>query len=188
MTGLFFGSFNPIHNGHMAIAEYLLNEGYCNKVWFIVSPRNPFKTDKELLPESKRMEMVSLALSGNDRLRACDIEFGLPKPSYTADTLRKLSESYPEEQFALIMGADNLRNFHLWKDYDEILSCFPVFVYPRPQADVTNIHYNGVTLVDAPLSDISSTDIRQKVREGVDITADVPAKIVSFVVENYRCG
>lgn len=187
MTGLFFGSFNPIHNGHMAIAEYLLKEGYCDRIWFIVSPQNPFKADVELLPENKRMEMVSLAVSGNDRMKACDIEFGLPKPSYTIDTLRKLSEQYPKEHFALIIGADNLKDFHLWKDYKEILSLYPVFVYPRPQIDVANIYYNGVTLVDAPLSDIASTDIRRKVREGVDITAHVPVKIVPFVLRNYRC-
>ena len=122
MTGLFFGSFNPIHNGHLKIAQYLLYKGYCQRIWFVVSPHNPLKSDRSLLDEQKRLEIVKAAIRGDERMQACDVEFGLPKPSYTYATLQLLKKKWPEEEFALIIGEDNLRIFinggmlkKLWK-------------------------------------------------------------------------
>ena len=108
MTGLFFGSFNPIHNGHLKIAQYLLYKGYCQRIWFVVSPHNPLKRDRSLLDEQKRLEIVKAAIRGDERMQACDVEFGLPKPSYTYATLQLLKKKWPEEEFALIIGEDNL--------------------------------------------------------------------------------
>lgn len=186
MTGLFFGSFNPIHNGHLAIANYLLDKAYCDEVWFVVSPQNPFKRDVGLLSEELRMEMVNHAIAGESRLKVCPVELTMPKPSYTVDTLIKLSGIYPGREFALIIGADNLVGFHLWKGYREILEHWPVLVYPRPEVDVSGIRYEGVRLVDAPLSDISSTEIRCKIGHGKDISTDIPSAIRLLVLENYK--
>lgn len=186
MTGLFFGSFNPIHNGHLAIANYLLDKVYCDEVWFIVSPQNPFKQDASLLSEDLRLEMVNRAIATDSRLKACAVEFTMPKPSYTVDTLIKLSEIYPGRKFALIIGADNLTEFHLWKGYREILEHWPVLVYPRPGIDVSGINYKGAEMVNAPLSNISSTEIRCKVRCEENISKDIPFGIQSLVLENYK--
>ncbi len=196
MVGLFFGSFNPIHNGHLRIARYLLDYGYCKEVWFVVSPQNPLKQDKSLLSEAKRLEMVQVAIADNVRMKACDIEFFMPKPSYTIDTLRKLDEQYGSlaegeikkdgKKFALIIGGDNLRDFPLWKDYRKIASDYPIFVYPRPGIDHPGAFYGNVVLIDAPLSAVSSTEIRRKVQHREDITPDVPPEIAELVKRNYE--
>lgn len=185
MIGLFFGSFNPLHNGHLSIARYLLDNRYCCAVWFVVSPRNPFKQDVELLAGEERLAMVALAIAEDERMIPCDVEFNMPRPSYTAQTLERLSLSHPEEKFALIMGADNLRDFHLWRNHEKITGHYPLLVYPRPGVDTTGICYNGLIHVDAPLSALSSTVIRDKVQRGEDITADVPAEILSLVYKHY---
>lgn len=184
-VGLFFGSFNPIHNGHLNIARYLLDNGYCREVWFIVSPQNPLKQEQSLLAESERMEMVRLAIAKDGRMKACDVEFSMPKPSYTIDTLRLLSARYSDRVFALIIGGDNLLNFHLWKSYQGIVAKYPILVYPRPKVDVSGVRYEHVTLVDAPLSDVSSTEIRGKIKRGEDVVQYVPTEVLQLVLRAW---
>lgn len=183
-VGLFFGSFNPVHNGHLAIARYLLEAGHCREVWFVISPRNPWKEDRELLDEAKRLEMVEAALAEETRMRACDVEFTMPRPSYTYQTLRVLKERFPDERFALIIGGDNLERFHCWKNYREILSHHPVLVYPRPGVEVSPQTEAGITLVNAPLMTVSSTAIRRLAQEGKAVAEEVPPA-VSALVEKY---
>ncbi len=186
VTGLFFGSFNPIHNGHLAIARYLLDEEYCRKVWFVVSPQNPWKKDQSLLDEQKRFWMVKEAIAGDNRMKACDQEFRMSRPSYTYQTLQTFSREFPGLQFSLIMGGDNLRNFHLWKDYEKIIALYPVLVYPRPGETVPVLQGVNITLVDAPLTSVSSTEIRDKVKIGKDVAGEVPDEILPWVLEYYK--
>lgn len=186
MTGLFFGSFNPIHNGHIQIAKYLLINHLCDEIWFVISPHNPLKKNDTLLTENKRLEILEAALTGEKNMQACDIEFGMPKPSYTIDTLNKLSANHPEKTFALIIGADNLRNFHLWKKHEEITARWPVFVYPRSGIDISAISHTHITKIDAPLFPLSSTEIREKIEKGEDITDFVPAHAIKSILEYYR--
>lgn len=185
MTGLFFGSFNPLHNGHLGIAHYILDKHLCDEVWFIVSPKNPLKKDMELLDEHKRKEMLEVATASDHRIRVSDIEFKMPRPSYTIDTLEVLSDQYPEKQFALIMGEDNLKNFHLWKEYQKISSHYPILVYPRPGIECPEVSYPNVTRIDAPLSPVSSTDIRLKLKNGESVAPYVPASILDMVIDHY---
>lgn len=185
MTGLFFGSFNPFHNGHLQIARYLLDHRITARILFVVSPRNPFKTDSSLLDETKRLRLVETAIASDKRMEASPVEFSLPRPSYTIDTLRKLTDLYPGQDFALIMGADNLRDFHLWKEYETICRNFPIFVYPRPGIGNIGLHYPCVTQVKAPLFSVSSTEIRDKIQKGEDISAFVPPEIHTLILEYY---
>lgn len=186
MTGLFFGSFNPVHNGHLAIARYLLDHCYCRKIWFVVSPQNPLKQDKSLLNEEKRLEIVRAVVAGDARMWACDVEFTMPRPSYTVDTLQKLEKDYPHEDFALVIGGDNLRDFHLWRSHDLIVERYPILVYPRPGVEVSVVPPKNVTLVDAPLSSVSSTEIREAIREGGDISSYVPEQVLELIRKYYR--
>lgn len=186
MTGLFFGSFNPIHNGHLAIARYLLDNGYCREIWFVISPRNPLKEDTTLLPEALRLQMVEAAIADDPRMKACDIEFSMPRPSYTIDTLKKISSAWEGMDFALIIGGDNLRDFTLWKDYHTIAAEYDIFVYPRPGVNVPGTDYHRLKLVDAPLSGISSTEIRHRIATGQDIREYVPHEALDLIVRNYK--
>lgn len=186
MTGLFFGSFNPVHNGHLAIARYLLDHDYCRKIWFVVSPQNPLKQDQSLLDEEKRLEIVRVALAGDVRMRACDVEFSMSRPSYTVDTLQKLEKDYSDENFALIIGSDNLRDFHLWRSHDLIEEHYPILVYPRPGVEVPAVSRKNVTLVNAPLFPVSSTEIREAIREGGDISSYVPVQALELIRKYYR--
>ena len=133
--GLFFGSFNPVHIGHLAIANYLVEFGNIDQLWFVVSPHNPHKKKENLLHDYDRLEMMQIAIRNEHRFRVCDVEFRLPKPSYTIDTLTHLSEKYPDHSFSIIMGSDNIVNFHRWKNYDQILKNYGILVYPRPGID-----------------------------------------------------
>lgn len=163
-VGLFFGSFNPIHIGHLLIAQTMLDAAKLKEVWFIVSPQNPFKKAGNLAHEFDRLRMVELAIADNWQFRASDIEFHMPRPSYTADTLAWLTDRYPEHRFKVIMGADNLRNFPKWKNHDVILEQFGLVVYPRPGNELTALpDHPKVQRVDAPLMDISATHIRNLV-------------------------
>lgn len=184
-VGLFFGSFNPLHNGHFKIAEYMLDMGYCTEVWFVVSPQNPWKADCSLLEEKKRLELVIAAIGNETRMKAVDVEFSMPRPSYTYQTLKVLQENYPDTDFALIIGGDNLLHFREWRNAIEILAQFPILVYPRPGITLSEWASGNVTLVNAPLADISSTEIRRKVKMGEDISKDVPAGIVDLVKRYY---
>lgn len=184
-TALFFGSFNPIHNGHVGIARYLLENGLCNEVWFVVSPCNPFKVDRFLLPEAERLRIVEAAIGHDSRMKACDVEFTMPKPSYTVDTLRVLLDSYPGREFVLIMGEDNVEAFPRWKDYDWIMEHCPIFVYPRSGKSSPGTLPRGMRMVDAPLFPVSATEIRAMVLRGKDISVWVPAEAVPWVKQFY---
>ncbi|MCQ2297359.1 MAG: nicotinate-nucleotide adenylyltransferase [Bacteroidales bacterium] len=163
-VGLFFGSFNPIHVGHLIIANAMLHNSDLDEVWFVVSPQNPFKERRTLLADHHRMQMVRRAIDDNYRLRACDVEFHLPIPSYTCVTLAELSERYPDYQFCLIMGGDNLAGFHRWRNYQYILDNYQIFVYPRPRfEDNPFAGHPHVTIVDVPMMDISSSYIRSQI-------------------------
>jgi len=183
--GLYFGSFNPIHNGHIAIANYLLETGKVDEVWFVVSPQSPFKQENSLLDDDHRYEMVLLAIENNKRLRACNIEFSLPKPSYTINTLKELHKKYPTKNFALIMGADNLESFHKWKNFEEIIDNHCIYVYPRSNVDEGNVSkHPSVCRIDAPLLDISSTTIREFIRSGKDVGQFLQVEVLKYINNN----
>lgn len=161
--GLYFGSFNPIHIGHLIIANHIATNTILNEVWFVVSPQNPLKYTKSLLNEQHRLALVKVAIEGDPNLKASNVEFSLPKPSYTADTLMYLSEKYPQHSFTLILGSDSYTNISKWKNYQFILNNYPLFIYLRPGFALTNTPDN-CTIIDAPLLQISATDIRQKIK------------------------
>ena len=184
VIGLFFGSFNPIHNGHVGIARYLLEKKLCEEVWFVVSPCNPFKVDRFLLPETDRLAIVNAAIREIHGMKACDIEFSMPKPSYTVDTLRLLFDRYPGQQFALIIGGDNVPDFPKWKDYHWIEAHCSIFVYPRPGM-VNSEESPSMTFIDAPLFPLSATEIREMIRKGDDISSLVPSEALSLIWKLY---
>ena len=168
--GLFFGSFNPVHVGHLIIANSMLANSDLNEVWLVVSPQNPLKERRSLLADQQRLEMVRLAVHDNYRLRACDVEFHLPIPSYTVLTLAHLGEQYRDKQFCLIMGSDNLATLDRWRNWEYIVDHYQIYVYPRPGYENCALaKHPNVTLVDVPTMDISSTYIREQIRQGHDV-------------------
>jgi nicotinate-nucleotide adenylyltransferase len=186
ITGLYFGSFNPIHIGHLAIANFMVEFTDLEQLWFVVSPQNPLKEKKSLLKDYHRLEMVRLAVEDDDRFRASDIEFKLPIPSYTIDTLAYLQEKYPGREFQLVMGADGLNTFHKWKHADLIVEKYHRLIYPRPGTDRdTASHLPNATMVNAPMMDISSSFIRHAIREGKDVRHLVPAKAYQYMREMH---
>lgn len=172
--GLYFGSFNPIHIGHLIIANHILNETDLQKLWFVVSPQNPFKPSATLLNEYHRLYLVQKAVENDDRLRASDIEFTLPKPSYTSHTLTYLSEKHPAHQFTVIMGSDSFQNITKWKNPEAILANYPILVYQRPGFMVEDTYGASVNVLDAPLLEISATYIRQCIQEGKSVKYLLP--------------
>ncbi len=181
-TGLFFGSFNPVHTGHLIIASYMANFTGLDEVWMVVSPHNPLKDKKGLTNRYDRLEMVRLASESADRIKVSDIEFGLPQPSYTIDTLTYLHEKYPNRTFVLIMGADNLASFKKWKNYETLLKNYQIYVYPRPDADLTEWeNHPSVVVTDTPQMDISSTFIRNAIKEKKNIQYFVPDQVLAFI-------
>jgi len=176
--GLFFGSFNPVHIGHMALANYMLSFTDIERIWFVVSPHNPLKNKAGLLNQHERLNLVNLAIGDNDYMRSSNIEFNLPQPSYTINTLVHLKEKYPEHQFSLIMGQDNLQSFAKWKNYEEILKRYQVYVYPRPKTSPSEFdNHPHVHLTDAPLMEISSTFLRSAIKDKKDVRYFVPEKV-----------
>lgn len=175
--GLYFGSFNPVHTGHLIIANHILNETSIEKVWLVVSPQNPFKTENSLLNEYHRLHLVKLAIGDDNRIKASDIEFSLPKPSYTVATLTYLKEKYPEHNFCLIMGSDSFQNFHKWKNAKVIAREYEIFIYRRPGFEPVCPLEAKVTVLDAPLLQLSATQIRQNIREGKSIRYMVPESV-----------
>jgi nicotinate-nucleotide adenylyltransferase len=185
-TGLFFGSFNPVHIGHMVIANYMLEYAGLDRLWFVVSPHNPHKQKSTLADQRKRWEMVNLAIGDNPRMRASDIEFNLPQPSYTINTLVHLEEKYPENKFVLIMGQDNLASLPRWKNYEQILERFEILVYPRPGlAENELLSHPNVRIVSSPLMEISSTMLREGIRQGKDLRYMVPSAVWEYLSEMH---
>ncbi len=181
--GLFFGSFNPIHVGHLIIANAMACNTDLEQVWLVVSPQNPFKKNKSLLHEFDRLDMVRMAIDDNPRLRVIDDEFRLPRPSYTIDTLTYLQEKYPQHLFRLIIGEDNLMQFPNWKNYERILEYYGLYVYPRPDAEKSPLAtHENVRFIDAPLLDVSATFIRNGIREGKSIKYLVPERVEEMIL------
>lgn len=182
-TGLFFGSFNPIHIGHMALANYFVEYTNLNQLWFVISPHNPLKNKESLLNDQLRLEMVELAIGKDARFNICDIEFRMPKPSFTIDTLTYLSEKHPKREFILLMGYDGLRTFHKWKNYEQIINQYHRYIYPRSNFDLTNFteHKNITLLKDAPQIEISSSFIRNALKNGKNIRYFLNEKVYEFL-------
>lgn len=183
--GLFFGSFNPVHNGHLVIANYMLDHEELDQIWFIVSPQNPLKESERLANEQQRLEMMKLAVASEPRFIVSDVEFSMAKPSYTFRTLEALTQTYPEINFFLIIGSDNLEEFHLWKNHEQILNKYQILVYPRredfnnPYADNPN-----VKITRAPLIEVSSTQVRRLINDGSDVSNLIPARVQENIKAN----
>lgn len=187
---LYFGTFNPVHIGHMAIANYILEFNEIEQLWFIVSPQSPFKQHENLLNNHQRLEMVQRAIGNNPKYRASDIEFKLPIPSYTIDTLKHLAEQHPQHEFYLIMGGDNLQQLESWKGYETILKNHHILAYPRPGYIIPSEYQNHpkIHIVNAPLMEISSSFIRKAIKEGKDMQYFLPHETWQYLMENrfYR--
>jgi nicotinate-nucleotide adenylyltransferase len=175
--GLYFGSFNPVHVGHLIIANHILNETDIEKIWFVVSPQNPFKTENSLLNEYHRLHLVKTATENDIRIKASDIEFNLPKPSYTINTLAYLGEKYPENEFCIIMGSDSFQNLHKWKNYEVIAKNYRIYIYLRPGFEADNKINAKIHIVDAPLLQLSATQVRKYAKEGKSIRYLVPENV-----------
>lgn len=181
-TGLFGGSFNPVHNGHIALARHLLDTALLDEVWFMVSPQNPLKRRSSLLDDETRLRMVRLAVEDEPGMEASDAEFRMPRPSYTWHTLQQLGSEHPERDFRLIIGADNWLLFDRWMAHEEILARYGIIIYPRPGSPVDDTQLPpGVTLVHMPLSTVSSTDIRNRIARGLPVSGLVPAKVEEYI-------
>lgn len=182
--GLFFGSFNPVHVGHMVLANYMASYTDLEQVWFVVSPHNPLKEKSSLLNQNQRLHMVNIAIGDHDTLKSSNIEFGLTQPSYTVNTLAHLKEKYPQHTFSLIMGEDNLESFTKWKNYEEILKNHKLYVYPRPNTNSGELKMHpNVIMTEAPLMDISSTTIRQAIKDKKDVSFFVPQAVWQYLDE-----
>ena len=188
-VGLYFGSFNPIHQGHLIVAQTALNASDLEVVWFVVSPQNPFKKKQNLLGEYDRLSMVELAVRDNDHFLASNVEFSLPKPSYTIDTLTHLTDTYRSYEFGLIMGGDNLKHFHKWKKASTILKYYSMYVYPRPGTSMDfQDKFPQVHVFEAPALSISATYIRNSVKEGKSIRYLVPEQVREYIIQNRLYG
>ncbi len=180
--GLFFGSFNPVHVGHMIIANFMVEHSDLKEMWMVVTPHNPHKEKKSLAKDRDRLHLVDLAIGENLKIKASDIEFGLDKPSYTVDTLAYLKEKYPHHTFSLIMGGDNLGTFHKWKNYKTILANHDIYVYQRPGYDLGDLQdHEKITILEAPLLTISASYIRKQIKEGKSIQYLVPDKVWDYI-------
>jgi nicotinate-nucleotide adenylyltransferase len=185
-TGLLFGSFNPIHQGHLMIANYMVEFTDISQVWFIVSPHNPLKEKSSLLADHHRLAMANIAVEDDPRFRSSNIEFHLPQPSYTIDTLTYLTEKYPDKEFVLIGGSDNLPTFTKWKNYQELLANYHIYIYPRPGTESNAFDKNPhVHFTQAPLIDISSSFIRKGISEGKNMRQFLPEKVWKYMVEMH---
>lgn len=188
-TGLYFGTFNPIHIGHCVIAQHMLEFTDLEEIWFVVTPHNPLKQKKTLLDDYKRYHMVQLAIDDEFNMRASNMEFDLPQPSYTAVTLAHAGEKYPDHDFALIMGADNLQTFRKWKNYEWILDHHEIYVYPRFESDGGDLkEHPKVHLTEAPVMQIASTHIRKAIKNGKNVSFRLPPKVWEYIDEEllYR--
>ncbi len=175
--GLYFGSFNPIHIGHLIIGNHVANHADIQQVWFVVSPQNPLKPSGVLLNEYHRLHLVQLAVEGNSQLKAVDFEFKLPRPSYTIDTLTYLTEKYPQHQFSIIMGSDSFQNLPRWKNFEGLVKGYSFIIYERPGFKVENDYAAKLQILKAPLLEISATDIRHAIKEGQSVRYLLPEKV-----------
>lgn len=182
--GLYFGTFNPIHSGHLIIANYMVEFSELNEVWLVVTPHNPFKKKSSLLDNHHRLEMVYKACEDYPNLNPSDIEFKLPQPNYTVKTLVQLEEKYPDKEFALIMGEDNLKSFHKWKNYEVILERYSIYVYPRISEGLVEnqfLSHAKIHRVTAPIIELSSTFIRKAIKEGKNIRPMLPENVWDYL-------
>lgn len=185
--GLYFGTFNPVHTGHLAIANHMAEFSNLEQVWLVVTPHNPHKKKSTLLDDHHRLQMVFLATEDYPKLKPSDIEFKLPQPNYTVNTLAHLQEKFPQHEFSLIMGEDNLNSFHKWKNYEVILQNHDIYVYPRvgngmAEPDLANSP--KIHKIDAPIMEISSTFIRESIKNGKDIRPLLPARVWDYCHHN----
>ena len=184
--GLYLGTFNPIHNGHIALANYFINNTDLDEVWVVLTPQNPFKKNNNLIQDNHRLEMANNTFNHLKNIKVSDIEFQLDKPNYTIDTINRLSKDFPTQQFTLLIGEDNLVNFHHWKDYSKILDLVEVYVYPRTtdiNIDQELITNNKINILDAPKIETSSDQIRKRIKEGDDIQSYLPKEIYKYIIE-----
>ncbi len=183
-VGLFFGSFNPIHVGHLIIANYMATQTDLEQVWLVVSPHNPLKPKKTLARDRDRLNMVQNAVENNPKLKASDVEFKMPQPSFTIDTLTLLTEKYPQHQFTLIMGGDNLVSLPKWKNFEIILARYRIYVYARPDFESEQFkNHTDVEIFNAPMMDISATYLRDCIQKGKSIEYLVPDKVLQYIEE-----
>jgi nicotinate-nucleotide adenylyltransferase len=183
--GLFFGSFNPIHIGHLILANYILENSDMDELWFVVSPQNPLKDKKSLLNDHNRLDMVEVALKNYPKMRASNVEFSLPRPSYTVDTLTYLHEKYADYSFALIMGEDNLKGLKKWKNFEILLKNHQIIIYPRTFDGGENkadyIQHENIAIIDAPVIEISATKIREMISEGKNVRPMLPPEVYEYL-------
>lgn len=184
-VGIFSGSFNPVHVGHLILANYMREFTYLDEVWFVVTPHNPLKSAADLLDDDIRLEMMKIAVRDYDNLIVSDVEFDMPKPSYTIDTLTKLSAVNPDSEFTLIIGGDNWIKFPRWKEHERLVKEYKILIYPRLDSEVKTPEAlsQNVKLVDAPIVEISSTFIRESIRAGKDVRAFLPENVYDYIVD-----
>ncbi len=182
-TALFFGSFNPIHNGHLILANYFTEYTDINELWFVLSPQNPFKKKQKLLDFTHRLQMLKKAIDGYNKFNICTIEKDLPKPSYTINTLNHLKKKYPKKNFVILMGADNILNITQWKDYQTIIENYQIYVYPRKGFN-PKLQHKSIKYINAPLVEISSTFIRKSIENGKNVRFFLPYGIFDIIKDN----
>lgn len=186
-TVLYFGSFNPVHKGHTAVAEYVVEQGYCDELWFVVSPQNPLKPAGELAPDEARLEMVRIAvaeLDCADKVKVCDVEFGMPKPSYTIDTVNRLAAEFPERRFIILGGTDVIEGIERWKDYRELLDKCRFLIYPRDGYSLGKYADRAIYLKGAPTWSYSSTEVRERIAEDADVSGMLSEGVLEYIKEH----
>jgi nicotinate-nucleotide adenylyltransferase len=182
--GLYFGSFNPIHTGHLIVASFVANHTDMQQVWFVVSPQNPLKPSSVLLNEYHRLHLVRLAVEDDLRLKASEVEFKLPRPSYTIDTLTYLKEKYPQHEFSIVMGSDSFQNLSKWKNFEQLVKNYAFIIYKRPGFEIKDYPGAAVTILNAPLLQLSATEIRDNIKSGKSIRYLVPDKVRDEIEQN----
>lgn len=182
--GLYFGSFNPIHIGHLIIAEHVLNFADIKQLWLVISPQNPLKVSSTLLNEYSRLHLIQTAIEGAINIKASKVEFNLPKPSYTVDTLTYLTEKYPQHEFSIVMGSDSFSNITKWKNYETLLKNYMIHIFVRPGFPVANLFEASINVLQAPLLEISSTHVRKLIKERKSIKFLVPDAVAEEIKSN----